>query len=108
MRYERAGDVVRLAIRLQGSHSGLTTANIQEEFAVSRRTAERMRNAVEATFGPLETVGTDTGDRRIRWRLRSPALHPFIQVPPEELRDLECAAGRTRRNGLYSVRKVGR
>jgi len=46
MRYERAGDVVRLAIRLQGSHGGLTTADIQEEFSVSRRAAERLRNAV--------------------------------------------------------------
>ena len=50
-----------------------------------------MRDAVEATFGPLETVDTDTGDRRIRWRLRSPALHPFIHVSPEELAELEAA-----------------
>ena len=93
MRYERVSDVVRLAIRLQGNRGGLTIADIQEEFSVSRRTAERMRDAVEATFGPLETVGADTGDRRIRWRLRSPVLHPFIQVSPEELADLEVAVG---------------
>ena len=80
MRYERAGDIVRLALRLQGSYAGLTIGDIQEEFAVSRRTAERMRNVVEATFGPLEIAATDTGDRRIRWGLRSPALHPFIKV----------------------------
>ena len=100
MRYERAGDVVRLAIRLQGSRGGLTIADIQEEFSVSRRTAERMRNAVEATFGPLETVGTDTGDRRIRWHLRSAALYSFIQISPEELAGLEAAVGSLGRTGL--------
>ena len=50
MRYERVGDIVRLAIRLQGSRGGLTIADIQDEFSVSRRTAERMRDAVEAAL----------------------------------------------------------
>lgn len=89
-----------MAIRLQGSHGGVTLADIRDEFSVSRRTAERMRDAVEATFGPLETVDTDTGDRRIRWRLRSPALHPFVQVSPEELADLEATVGSLDRGGL--------
>ena len=61
---------------------------------MSRRTAERMRDAVEATFGPLEAVDVETGDRRIRWRLRSRGLHPFIQISPDELADVEAAAGR--------------
>ena len=93
MRYERLTELFSLAVRLQGSRGGLTIADIQEEFPVSRRTAERMRDAVEATFGPLETVDVDTGDRRIRWRLRSRALHPFIQISPRELADIEAAAG---------------
>ena len=81
MRYERVGDILRLAIHLQGSRGGLAIADIQDEFNVSRRTAERMRDAVEAAFGPLETVDTDTGDRRIRWRLQSQrpvSVHPRI------------------------------
>ena len=100
MRYERAGDVVRLAIRLQGSRGGLTVTAIQDEFSVSRRTAERMRDAVEAAFGPLEVVDADTGDRRIRWRLQSRALPPFIRVSPEELAELEATASSLERTGL--------
>ena len=100
MRYERVGDIVRLAIRLQGSHGGLTTADIQEEFSVSRRTAERMRAAVEAAFGPLDRVEVDSGDSRIHWRLHSRALHPFIFILPEELADLEAAAGSLDLTGL--------
>ena len=100
MRYERAGDIVRLAIRLQGSRGGLTIADIQDEFSVSRRTAERMRDAVEAAFGPLETVDADTGDRRIRWRLQSRVLYPLIRVSPRGLAELEAAADSLERTGL--------
>ena len=100
MRYERLAELLRLAIHLQGSRDGLTIADIQDEFNVSRRTAERMRDAVEAAFGPLETVETGTGDRRIRWRLQSRALYPLIRVSPEELAELESAAGGLERTGL--------
>lgn len=100
MRYERLAKLVHLAIRLQGSRVGLALADIQDEFSVSRRTAERMRDAVEAAFGPLDTVDTDSADRRIHWRLQSRALHSFIHVSPEELADLEAAAGSLGRGGL--------
>ena len=100
MRYERLTELIHLAIRLQGSHGGLTIADIQDEFSVSRRTAERMRDAVEESFGPLEVVDTDAGDRRIHWRLRSRALHPFIYITPEELADLEAAVGSLGRSDL--------
>ena len=63
MRFERLKDIVCLAIRLQGMRGGLTLDDIQEQFSVSRRTAERMRDAVEATFGPLETVPADDSKR---------------------------------------------
>ena len=100
MRYERVIELLRLAIHLQGSRGGLTLADIQDEFSVSRRTAERMRDAVEAAFGPLETVDADTGDRRIRWRLQSRALPPFLRVSPEELTELETLADSLERTGL--------
>ena len=89
MRYERVSDIVRLAVHLQGSYGGLTLTDIQEEFSVSRRTAERMRDAIEAAFGPLDRVDVDSGDRRIHWRLQSRALHPFIAISPEELPTLK-------------------
>lgn len=105
MRYERVGDIVRLAIRLPGMRGGMTIADIQEAFAVSRRTAERMRDAVEAAFGPLEAIDTDGGDRRIHWRLQSRALHPFLHVSPEELADLEAVAGSLDRGSLVERAK---
>ncbi len=97
MRYQRVTDIVRLAIRLQGTLSGLTLDDICEEFGVSRRTAERMRDAVEAAFGPLQRVDRD--DRRHHWQLRSAAVRPFIRINPEELAEVESAAKSLDRTG---------
>ena len=68
---------MHLAVRLQGSRSGLTIDDMETEFNVSRRTAERLPDSVEQSFGPLEEV--DTGERRKRWRLRSDAQRQFIR-----------------------------
>ena len=98
MRYERLGDILRLALRLQGMRTGLTLDDIGEEFGVSRRTAERLREAVEGAFGPLESV--DGEDRRRYWRLQSNALRQLVRVSPEELAELESAAAGLERSGL--------
>ncbi len=98
MRYERIENLVRLAVRLQGTPGGLTLDEIQADFSVSRSTAERMRNAVEAAFGPLELVDTD--DPKRRWRLRSDAVRRLVAIAPEELAELESAASSLERVGL--------
>ena len=98
MPYDRAADIVRLAIRLQGSWTGLTLDDIQHEFEVSRRTAERLRDAVEDVFGPLETV--DTGEARRHCRLRTRTLRHLISISPEELAELTAAAAALDRAGL--------
>ena len=96
MRYERLSDLFRLAVRLQGA-GGLTIDEIREEFAVSRRTAERMRRAVEHVFGPLESVDWDDGKRH--WRLPPNGLGGLIGVSADELVELETAAAALRRSG---------
>ena len=98
MRYERLRDIVRLAVRLQGIRTGLTLDDIREELGVSRRTAERLREAVEGAFGPLESV--DREDRRRYWRLQSNALRQLVRISPEELAELESAAAGLERGGL--------
>ena len=90
MRYEGLKDILDLAVRLQGAYGGLTLDDIQAEFSISRRTAERRRDAVEAAFGPLECL--DKGDGKRHWRLRSDALRRLVSVSAEELVGLEAAA----------------
>ena len=98
MRYERLTDIVKLAMHLQGTRGGLTMDDIVTEFRVSRRTAERMRAAVEAAFGPLQAV--ETGDTRIHWRLQSTSLRGLLRITPEELAELESAANSLDQAGL--------
>ena len=98
MRYERLKDILDLAVRLQGTRGGLTLDDIEAAFSISRRTAERRRDAVEAAFGPLETVDRDDGKRH--WRLRSDALRRLVSVSAEELAELGAAATALDRAGL--------
>ena len=98
MRHERLKDIMNLAVRLQGALGGLTLDDIRAEFAISRRTAERWRDAVEAAFGPLETVDRD--ERKLHWRLRSDALRRLVPVWAEELTEVETAAAALDRAGL--------
>lgn len=108
MRYEPVSKVMHLAVRLQGTRSGLTIDDMETELNVSRRTAERLRDAVDQSFEPLEEV--ETGERRKRWRLRSDPLRQLIRVAPEELAELESAAEGLHRAGLTarakSIREV--
>ena len=92
--------VWRCASRARG---GLTLDDIGSEFEVSRRTAERMRDAVEHAFGPLEYEETDDGRRR--WKLRSNALRDLIRVSADELVELETAAAEVERAGLHERRR---
>ena len=98
MRYQGLKDILDLAVRLQGAHGGLTLDDIEAEFSISRRTAERRRDAVDAAFGPLEPVDRDDGKRH--WRLRSDALRRLVSVSAEELAELGAAAAALDRAGL--------
>ena len=91
-------DIVKLAIRMQGLRGGVTLDDIQAEFGVGRRTAERMRDAVEGAFAPLETV--ESNDKKRHWRLRSDALRRLVPLSAEELAELEAAAGTLERTGF--------
>ena len=98
MRYERLKDIVGLAVRLQGTRVGLTLDDIKTELSVSRRTAERMRDAVDWAFGPLEVVPVD--ENRKHWRLRSDALRRLVAITAEEFTSLATAAGSLEQTGL--------
>ena len=90
MRLEKLSDLLDLARQLSGSAEGLTLDEIAETFNVGRRTAERMRDAVEQSFGPLEVL--DDG-RKKRFRISARGLSSFAITPTsEELADLENAA----------------
>lgn len=78
MRLEKVSATLSLARELASDPEGLTIDDISARFAVSRRTAERMRDAVEATFGPLDRI---EDGRRIRFRIAAGGLGRFATAP---------------------------
>lgn len=88
MRWEKAEVLLRLARRLAGSSEGLTLDEMAREAEVERRTAERMRDALDRLFD-LEDI---TEGRSKRFRIRG-GLDAHLQTPSaDELAELDIAA----------------
>lgn len=78
-RYQRAVEIEDLIVTLAGSRRGLTIEEISTRYEVSRRTAERMRDAVAERFPLLECERCE-GDRRKRWRIDGRALGGLVTL----------------------------
>ena len=87
-RYERVEDILRLAIDMQNSYQGFSIQDIQDEFDVSRRTAIRMKDAVQRLFPSIEEVQNPLS-RIKKWRLNKSPLNKMISFTAEELAELE-------------------
>ena len=89
MRHDKAAQVLELARMLASSAEGLTLDEMAAALGVSRRTAERQRDAVRNVFPQMEEVD-DPPTRR--FRIPS-GLDALFQTPSaEELAALRRAA----------------
>ncbi|MFG1393153.1 helix-turn-helix transcriptional regulator [Xanthobacter agilis] len=86
IRLEKVADLLRLALRLAGSAEGLTLDDIAQEFSVSRRTAERMRDTVRDLFPGFDQ---EQDGAHLRVFIRG-GLPPFLAAPTAvELAELD-------------------
>lgn len=97
MRYSRQEDLLRLAVMMQGSAEGVSIADIEETFGVSRRTAERMRDAVLRAFPQLEERPGVNGQKH--WRFPTGTLGKMVEPTVDELTAGHRAASIARREG---------
>jgi predicted DNA-binding transcriptional regulator YafY len=103
MRYEKAQTALRIALDMQGSALGLSLDDIRHNYSdrpLSRRTAERLRDAVERLFPHLEVA--NPGETPKRWRLPGGALNGIVGVTADELADLATAASILRRDNMHA------
>ncbi len=100
MRYEKADNLLQLALDMQASRSGLSLIDIQERYEVGRRTAMRMRDAVIRNFPQAEEVATS--EKTKRWRIPSGKLNRLIDFSAKDLADLEAAITILKRENLPS------
>ena len=56
MRHDKAGTLLELARHLAASAEGLTLDEMASRIGAARRTAERMRDAIEQLFPQIETL----------------------------------------------------
>ena len=64
-RYSRVTDIIELIILMQSKVAGVSLNDIQEEFDVSRRTAERMRDSVLNLLPQVGEIPTDSRVKRL-------------------------------------------
>ncbi len=89
-RYLRLEDLLDLVLRLQASTFGITLDEIAQEYGVSRRKAERMRDAIDRVFA-LEALQSAV-DRKKRWRLRDRRVPQLATLTAAEIGALEATA----------------
>jgi predicted DNA-binding transcriptional regulator YafY len=96
LRYEKADNMLQLAMELQARRTGMTLADIQEKFDVGNRTAMRMRDSILRNFPQTEEVETD--ERTKRWRIPSGIVNTLVNFSADELADLNGAIKLLHRN----------
>lgn len=90
MRYDKLEDIFNLIFLMQAKNQGVSLKDIQDEFDVSRRTAERMRDVIDRAFGDkLQEV--ETNSRVKRWTLKENPAAKLVSFSPEELAEIENA-----------------
>lgn len=98
--YEKAEIIHRIALDMQGSAEGLSLEDISKRYTdepLSRRTAERLRDAVQNLF---EVEHANPGEPIKRWRIRNSRQQPIADITVEDLATLATAIALSRREGL--------
>lgn len=102
MSFQKAADLLRLAELATSRYQGVSLTEIEKEFSVDRRTAQRMTKVLEEIFPWCINLIDD--DRRKFWKIKSDdALLMLSQgIRDTELAALEIAIRRAERDGTVT------
>ncbi len=103
VRYEKAETVLRIALDMQGTAEGLSLDDIRRRYSdkpLSRRTAERLRDAIERVFPQM--LQANPGELPKRWRLPSATVSGLAAISAVELADLTTAVSVLRRDNMLT------
>lgn len=92
-RYSRVTDIIDLAIFMQSKLLGITINDIMERYAVSRRTAERMRDSLLNILPQIEEI--ETNDNLKHWGFVNFSLSSVISFNSKEIGNIEQLQRRT-------------
>lgn len=97
MSFAKGQDLLRLAQMAASRRGGVSLEDICAEFDVSHRTAQRMTEALEATF--VNVSSADDAERRRYWRMDAPLPDRLQPRQETAIEALEIAARTARVNG---------
>jgi predicted DNA-binding transcriptional regulator YafY len=102
MSFQKAAALLRLAELATARYQGVSLTEIEEEFFVDRRTAQRMTKALEEMFPRCITRIDD--DRRKYWKIRGDDARLMLAqgIRDSELAALELAIRRAERDGAVT------
>ena len=103
-RYSRTSDILDLLVLMQSRVQGVTLSEIQEQFGVSRRTAERMRDSIMLIIPQVEELPTNSREKR--WGFNRGFMSEIINFTPEEIANLEKMKKFQEENGFEDKQKV--
>jgi len=105
MSFAKAQLLLQLAMLATRSR-GVSLAEIEEVFACSHRTAQRMSDALQASFPATEQRFDE--DRRARWILPARVIAPLLTPSAEELAALSTAIAALDAQGMASEADTAR
>ena len=86
-RYSRISDILELLTLMQSRVLGVTLTDIVNQFHVSRRTAERLRDAIIDILPQIEEI--ETLGKEKHWGFTSGFMNEIISFTPDEIAILE-------------------
>jgi predicted DNA-binding transcriptional regulator YafY len=98
MSFEKAQELLELATFVGAHRTGVTLDEVEERFGISRRTAQRMMQALEIQF--LDTESGYDEDGHKRWRLATGGLRDLLTLTPDELAALDISIETLARSSL--------
>lgn len=98
MSFEKAQQLLELATFVVARRAGVTLDDVAERFGISKRTAQRIMQALEAQF--VDTKSGFDEDGRKRWRLQTGALRDLLTLTSNELAALDLSIETLERNAL--------
>ncbi len=100
MRLEKAENLLKLAILMQTKEDGVSLIDIQEEFDVGRRTAERMRDSIQRLIPSTHSIGRE--GRIKKWKISDNKFGSLINFSADELAQVKASANKLRETKLDS------
>lgn len=98
MSFQKARQLLELAMWMQSRSDGVTYQEMADKYAVSTRTAMRMREEIEGLFDDVIEMPSETQEKR--WRLEPGRLDRLIGLSASDFAALENAEKLFHRDGL--------